>query len=217
VKILLGREVVNPDRPDERGQTPLSFAACSGHDGVVKILLGREDVNPNKPENRDRTSLLYATKYASWGVADYKSKGVAALLQSHQAVKPQHYLRHERHRLVETTTAPYLSEYVTTCDELGYLLPPTEECGEVGMQIYVIAFCAFLAIFFIKFRRVWSWGGEISVAVGKSSLSLADFVLLYLILLSLSVNSYISLLSCIVFFSPSSPSSLFPPLLLNDR
>jgi len=148
VKILLGREVVNPDRPDERGQTPLSFAACSGHDGVVKILLGREDVNPNKPENRDRTSLLYATKYASWGVADYKSKGVAALLQSHQAVKPQHYLRHERHRLVETTTPPYLSEYVTTCDELGYLLLPTEECGEVGMQIYVIAFCAFLAIFF---------------------------------------------------------------------
>jgi len=85
VKILLEREEVNPDN---YGRTPLSHAAQNGRDGVVKIQLGREDVNPDKPENRDRTSLLYATKYASLGVADYKFKGVAALLQSHEAVKP---------------------------------------------------------------------------------------------------------------------------------
>ena len=29
------------------GQTPLSWAAEYGHEGVVKILLEREDVNPD--------------------------------------------------------------------------------------------------------------------------------------------------------------------------
>jgi len=49
VKILLGREEVNPGKPNNILKTPLSHAARGGHGGVVKILLRREDVNPDKP------------------------------------------------------------------------------------------------------------------------------------------------------------------------
>jgi len=46
VKILLRREEVNLDKPDNFGRTPLSYATWDGHAGVVKILLGRQEVNP---------------------------------------------------------------------------------------------------------------------------------------------------------------------------
>ena len=46
MKILLERRDVNPDPSDEGGRTPLSYAAQSGHEGIVKILLERGNVNP---------------------------------------------------------------------------------------------------------------------------------------------------------------------------
>ena len=57
IKILLGREEVNPDKPDTFGQTPLSYAACFGHEGVIEILLGREEVNPDRLDNNSQTPL----------------------------------------------------------------------------------------------------------------------------------------------------------------
>ena len=60
VKLLLGLEDINPDRPDRNGRTPLSWAAGMGRDGVVKLLLGREDVNPDKPDSVGRTPLSWA-------------------------------------------------------------------------------------------------------------------------------------------------------------
>jgi len=48
VKVLLGRKEVNPDKPDNYGQTPLAPAARHTHEGLVKMLLGREEVNPNE-------------------------------------------------------------------------------------------------------------------------------------------------------------------------
>jgi len=62
VKILLGWEEVNPDKPDDGNRTPLSFAAENGHEGVAKILLGREEVNPDKPDNNGRTPLSFAAR-----------------------------------------------------------------------------------------------------------------------------------------------------------
>ena len=42
VKLLLGREDINPDTPDRKyGRTPLLWAAMNGHEGIVKLLLGR--------------------------------------------------------------------------------------------------------------------------------------------------------------------------------
>ena len=78
VKILLGREEVHPDRPDNYGKTPLSCAASSGHEAVVKTLLGREDVNPVKLDTDGLTPRSYAALNGH--------NGVTALLQSYKAV-----------------------------------------------------------------------------------------------------------------------------------
>ena len=68
VRILLGREEVNPDKTGNNGQTPLSYAAENGYEGVVIILLGREEVNPDKPDNGGRTTLSYAASRGHEGV-----------------------------------------------------------------------------------------------------------------------------------------------------
>jgi len=60
--VLFRRKYVNPDGPDNRGRTPLSWAACCGHDGVMKLLLGRKDVGPDRPDNSGGTPLLWAAK-----------------------------------------------------------------------------------------------------------------------------------------------------------
>jgi len=57
VKILLGREEVDPDKPDDFGETSLSHAAWFGREGVVRILLMREEVNPGWPSNDGQTPL----------------------------------------------------------------------------------------------------------------------------------------------------------------
>jgi len=51
VRLLLGREDVDPDMLDRFGQAPILRAAKHGHEAVVKLLLGRGDVNsvPNGP------------------------------------------------------------------------------------------------------------------------------------------------------------------------
>ena len=67
-KILLGREEVNPERPDNGDRTPLSYAAGKGHEGVAKMLLGREEVNPDKPDDCDRTPLSHAAENGCEGV-----------------------------------------------------------------------------------------------------------------------------------------------------
>ena len=46
VKILLGRDDIDPDKLGGGSQTPLLLAARNGHEGIVKMLLGRDDVNP---------------------------------------------------------------------------------------------------------------------------------------------------------------------------
>ena len=46
VKQFLDREDVNPDKPDNEGRTPLSWAASQGHEHVVKLLLCLEGVDP---------------------------------------------------------------------------------------------------------------------------------------------------------------------------
>jgi len=70
VKVLLGRDSVNPDKPDDRGRTPLHLAAMRGHEGVVKILLERGDVNPNKLGGSGRTPLYCAAENGRGGVVE---------------------------------------------------------------------------------------------------------------------------------------------------
>ena len=68
MEILLERDDIDPEKPNEYGQTPLWRAAFGGHEGVVKILLGCDDVNPNKPDNYGRTPLLRAAASERAGV-----------------------------------------------------------------------------------------------------------------------------------------------------
>ena len=57
---------VNPDSACSYGQTPLSWAAANGHEGIVKLLLRRKDVNPdnssNSAEHRSRWLPRMATR-----------------------------------------------------------------------------------------------------------------------------------------------------------
>ena len=60
VKILLGRDDVNPDKPGFLDDTPLICGSGKGHEGVVKILLGRDDVDSNKQGFFGQTPLCCA-------------------------------------------------------------------------------------------------------------------------------------------------------------
>jgi len=80
VKLLLGREEVDPDKLDLDGNTPFSLAAWGGHEGVAKILLGREEVNPDKPNNSGHTPLLLA----AWD----GHEGVVRILLEREEVNP---------------------------------------------------------------------------------------------------------------------------------
>jgi len=80
VKILLGRDDVDPDRPDNVGLTALQGAALSGHEGVVEMLLARDSVNPNKANKDGQTALS--------GAAENGHEGVVKMLLGRNDVNP---------------------------------------------------------------------------------------------------------------------------------
>ena len=80
VKLLLDREDVDPNRPNNNSSTPLSWAAINGHEEVIKLLLGRKDIDPNHPDNQDNTPLSWA--------ADKGHEEVVKLLLGRNDVDP---------------------------------------------------------------------------------------------------------------------------------
>ena len=68
MNLIFQSKYINPDKPDNNGQTPLSWATMNGHDGVVKLLLGRRDVSSDRPDNCGRTPLLWASQNGRDGV-----------------------------------------------------------------------------------------------------------------------------------------------------
>ena len=68
MSLLFGREYVNPDRLDSRGQTALSWASRNGHDGVVKLLLEREGLGPDRIDNYGKTPFSWAARNGHDGV-----------------------------------------------------------------------------------------------------------------------------------------------------
>ena len=68
MRLLLARDDVNPDKPDNDGQTPLWVASFYGHSGVVRLLLPRDDVNADKPDNDGETPLRWASSNGHEGV-----------------------------------------------------------------------------------------------------------------------------------------------------
>ena len=79
MQLLLGREDVNPDRPDNVNRTPLACAAQNGHDRVVQLLLRRGDVNPDMRDNLGLTPLSYAD--------NNKHKGVVSLILDRKSAR----------------------------------------------------------------------------------------------------------------------------------
>jgi len=57
VSLLLARDDINPDKPDNYGKTPLRGASRWGHAGAVKLLLARGDVDTHKPDKCGETPL----------------------------------------------------------------------------------------------------------------------------------------------------------------
>ena len=70
VEILLERNDIKPDKPNNQGLTPLWCAAGNGHDGVVKVLLGRGDVDPNTRALGGLTPLHWAAWNGHEGVVE---------------------------------------------------------------------------------------------------------------------------------------------------
>ena len=74
--MLLRREEVTPDKPDNHRRTPLWYTASRGNGGMVKTLLRRGEVNPNRPDSRGQTPLISVPQ---WGYQKLKT-----LLQSYE-------------------------------------------------------------------------------------------------------------------------------------
>ena len=60
VAALVGINGCDVNQIDCMGNTPLTWAAENGHEGVVKILLEQEGINPNGPDEYGRTPLSRA-------------------------------------------------------------------------------------------------------------------------------------------------------------
>ena len=78
--LLFGRRYVNLDSLSESGQTPLSWAAENGHEGIVKLLLGRKEVNSDSSSKYGRTPLSLA--------AENGHEGIVKLLLGRKEVNP---------------------------------------------------------------------------------------------------------------------------------
>ena len=69
-RLLLERSDVNPDRADNTGRTPLSWAASYGRGEMVKMLLERSDVTPDTPDEKGRTPFWWAVRYGNLEVME---------------------------------------------------------------------------------------------------------------------------------------------------
>ena len=63
INVLLARDQdIDPDRQDDYGRTPLSYAAESGHTELVKALSSDGRVDLDRQDNEGRTALSYAAQ-----------------------------------------------------------------------------------------------------------------------------------------------------------
>ena len=91
VRLLLTRNDVNPDKPDNDGTTPLWWASYCGHEGAVKLLLARNDVSPDKP-NKHGATPLWTASYGGY-------EGVVKLLLTRNDVNPDRPTNHNQRPL----------------------------------------------------------------------------------------------------------------------
>jgi len=68
VRLLLTRDDVNPNKPDNNGRTALWWASYFGNEGVLRLLLARGDINPDRSDSYGRTALWWASYFGNEGV-----------------------------------------------------------------------------------------------------------------------------------------------------
>lgn len=78
MKLLLEREDVSPNKPDNGGLTPPSWASWDGGYGIVELLLKQNEVNPNRPDNNGRAPLWWTAQNERSGVAELPEARTAA-------------------------------------------------------------------------------------------------------------------------------------------
>jgi len=91
VELFLGQEAIDPNPPDNGGNTPLSWAAINGHELVVKQPLDRDDVNSDRPNNWGNTPLSWAQNNGHTAVVTGKTS--TPTRQKTIAIHPFHGLR----------------------------------------------------------------------------------------------------------------------------
>ena len=90
MKMLLRRDDINPNKPDNDDRTPLMGAAWNGHEEVLPVLLGQGDVDPDKPDIHGLTPLI--------GDAWNGHEGVVQMLLGWGDVNPTSPIMMAKHR-----------------------------------------------------------------------------------------------------------------------
>jgi len=89
VKLLLGRDDINPNTPDTKYRlTPLLWAAECGHEGVVKLLLEHGDLDPEIPGPTGLTALEVSAALKHSGIVQMLSQLKPSLLPGYPAPEP---------------------------------------------------------------------------------------------------------------------------------
>jgi len=111
VKLLLARNDVDPDKPDNGGRTPLWGASSNGHVGVVRLLLARGDVDPNKSGMGGETPL--------WRASRNGHNEVVRLLLTRKDVNPNILDRYDKTPLCQVSSSGHEGA-------VSQLFPPEE-------------------------------------------------------------------------------------------
>jgi ankyrin repeat protein len=49
--LLLGKDNVDPNFPNRRGETSLWYSASNGHSAIVELVLQQDDIDPSQKSN----------------------------------------------------------------------------------------------------------------------------------------------------------------------
>ena len=89
---LVEMEGCDINQEDCMGNTPLTWASCNGHEGVVEILLERGDIDPNKQDVDGQTPLCCAAQNGHGGIVKNYSSGTTS--------NPTNQIRTAKHHFV---------------------------------------------------------------------------------------------------------------------
>ena len=112
VKLPLRKNDVDPDKPDNGGRPPLSWAAGAGHDEIAEIFLGLGDVTPDTMDNDGLTPLACAAEHKHTRVVEMilqrcsLSQDIVMIDSTNQRAPTWRSARVAKRRLADHVSAP---------------------------------------------------------------------------------------------------------------